>query len=178
MRSLVYSIGHSTRAAEEFLATLHDAGVQVLADVRRFPSSRRHPQYNRDTLERLLSDSGVRYAWLGESLGGRRRRVVPPEHSRNTGWQVAAFRTYADFMATAEFRAGIDALENLARSRPTAFMCAERLWWSCHRRLIADQLTVRGWSVVHLFDVGERKPHVLTEFARVVDGALTYPGLV
>jgi uncharacterized protein (DUF488 family) len=178
MTPAIYSVGHSTRTADNLLAVLRDAGVERLADVRRFPTSRRHPQHNRPALERLLSDAGLAYAWLGESLGGRRRPTVPPEGSRNTGWEVPAFRSYADFMSTAEFRAGIAALEHLARSHPTAFMCAERLWWSCHRRLIADYLTVQGWSVVHLFDVGQQQPHQLTEFARVVDGELTYPGLV
>ena len=178
MSPLIYSIGHSTREADDFLAVLRDAGVGLLADVRRFPASRRHPQYNRPALERLLSDAGIAYAWLGEALGGRRRQLAEPEQSRNRGWQVAAFRAYADFMATPEFRSGVDALEQLARSFPTAFMCAERLWWMCHRRLIADYLTVHGWSVIHLFDVGQRRPHPLTEFARVVDGELTYPGLL
>ncbi len=178
MSPLIYSIGHSTRPAEEFLAVLRGAGVGRLADVRRFPASRRHPQYNRAALERRLSDAGISYTWLGESLGGRRRRLDGPEPSRNSGWQVAAFRAYADFMATPEFRSGLDALEHLARSSPTAFMCAERLWWTCHRRLIADYLTVHGWSVIHLFDRGEQRPHALTEFARVVDDELTYPGLL
>jgi uncharacterized protein (DUF488 family) len=177
-RAIVYSIGHSTRSADDLLAVLHDAGVELLADVRRFPASRRHPQHNRTALERVLLEAGMAYAWLGESLGGRRRSTQPPERSRNTGWDVPAFRSYADFMSTAEFRAGIAVLETLACSRPTAFMCAERPWWSCHRRLIADYLTVHGWSVVHLFDIGHQQPHQLTEFARVVDGELTYPGLV
>jgi uncharacterized protein (DUF488 family) len=176
--AIVHTIGHSTRSADDLLAVLHDAGVELLADVRRFPASRRHPQHTRAALERRLSDAGMAYAWLGEPLGGRRRPTQPPERSRNMGWDVPAFRSYADFMSTPEFRAGIATLETLAHSRPTAFMCAERLWWSCHRRLIADYLTVQGWSVVHLFDMGERQPHQLTEFARVVDGELTYPGLV
>jgi len=176
MSKLIYSIGHSTRPADEFLAVLRDANVGLLADVRRFPASRRHPQYNRAALEHQLSNGGIAYSWLGESLGGRRQSA--PERSRNSGWQVAAFRAYADFMATPEFRAGVDALQRLARSHPTAFMCAERLWWTCHRRLIADYLTVHGWSVIHLFDIGQCRPHALTEFARVVDGELIYPGLV
>jgi uncharacterized protein (DUF488 family) len=174
----IHTIGHSTRSADELVAVLRAAGVTALADVRRFPASRRHPQHNRGALEHTLPAAGIAYTWLGESLGGRRRQTVPTERSRNNGWNVPAFRYYADAMSTPEFRAGIDHLEALGRSQPTAFMCAERLWWSCHRRLIADQLTVRGWSVIHLLDEKTRQPHTLTEFARVVDGELTYPSLV
>jgi uncharacterized protein (DUF488 family) len=103
---------------------------------------------------------------------------VPASESRNAAWQVAAFRHYADAMETREFRVGIERLEALARSRPTAFLCAEHNWWSCHRRLIADVLVVRGWNVIHLLDPGKRQKHELTEFARVCDGKLTYPSLV
>jgi uncharacterized protein (DUF488 family) len=103
---------------------------------------------------------------------------VPAEQSRNNAWNVAAFRYYADAMSTTEFRAGIAALEELAQRSPTAFMCAERLWWSCHRRLISDYLLVRGWDVVHLLDVGEQHRHALTEFARIDGDELTYPSLL
>ena len=178
MMTTLYSIGHSTRSAAELITMLRDAGVTALADVRRFPASRRHPQHNRGALEASCAGAGIEYVWLGESLGGRRGQTVPTERSRNTAWNVPAFRYYADAMSTAEFRAGIDQLEGLARERPAAFMCAERLWWSCHRRLIADYLTMRGWTVVHLLERGTQQPHTLTEFARIVDGELTYPSLV
>jgi uncharacterized protein (DUF488 family) len=178
MSPVVYTIGHSTRSAAELLELLREAGVEQLADVRRFPTSKRHPQHNRGALAGALADAGLAYVWLGESLGGRRRQTVPAEQSRNSGWDVAAFRYYADAMSSPEFQAGIAELERLAHARPTAFMCAERLWWSCHRRLIADLLTVRGWSVVHLLDIGKRQPHKLTEFARIEGGHLTYPSLV
>lgn len=174
----VFTVGHSTRAADDLLAVLREAGIGALVDVRRFPASRRHPQFNRPLLERTLAAAGVTYRWLGESLGGRRTQTVPTEQSPNNGWEVAAFRYYADYMAGDEFRAGVADLEALAGRSPTAVMCAERLWWSCHRRLIADRLTVDGWSVVHLLDVGKHQPHTLTEFARVVDGKLTYPSLL
>ena len=174
----IHTIGHSTRLADELIAVLHAAGVNALADVRRFPASRRHPQHNRGALERTLPAAGITYTWLGESLGGRRRQTVPTERTPNNGWNVPAFRYYADAMSTPEFRAGIEQLEALGHGQPTAFMCAERLWWSCHRRLIADLLTVRGWSVIHLLDEKTRPPHRLTEFARVADGELTYPSLV
>jgi uncharacterized protein (DUF488 family) len=178
MSDVVYTVGHSTRSAEELIAVLRAAGVQALADVRRFPASRRHPQHNRGTLERDLPPAGIAYRWLGETLGGRRAQTVPTEQSRNNGWEVAAFRYYADAMTTAEFRSGIAALEAMARTAPTALMCAERLWWSCHRRLIADFLTVRGWHVIHLLDADRQQPHRLTDFARVADGELTYPSLL
>src|SRR6185369_3150324 len=111
MTTTIYTIGHSTRPGEELIAVLQDAGVRSLADVRRFPSSRRFPQFNRGALERALPEADIAYAWLGESLGGRRRQTVPVEQSRNNAWNVAAFRYYADAMSGAEFRAGIAALE-------------------------------------------------------------------
>ena len=174
----IYTVGHSTRSAEELIGMLSEAGVRALVDVRRFPASRRHPQHNRAALEARLGEVGVAYHWLGEALGGRVPQRLPPEHSPNAAWQVAAFRHYADAMTTASFRAGIATLEAIARTQPTAFMCAERLWWSCHRRLIADYLTVRGWPVVHLLAIGKHDPHRLPDFARVVDGELTAPPLV
>lgn len=178
MRPSIYTVGHSTRSAEELLAVLRDGGVGAVADVRRFPSSRRHPQFNRADLETWLGEAGIDYTWLGETLGGRVAETVPVERSHNAAWEVAAFRHYADAMTGAPFRAGIEALEAAATSQPTAFMCAERLWWQCHRRLIADFLSVRGWPVVHLLDVGKQSPHRLPEFARVVAGELTYPSLL
>jgi uncharacterized protein (DUF488 family) len=176
--SVIFTAGHSTRTIEELIELLVDASVQGVADVRRYPSSRRHPHFNRGALDASLRSAGLEYGWLGESLGGRRGEILPASESRNAAWQVAAFRHYADAMETAEFRAGIERLEALARSRPTAFLCAEHNWWSCHRRLIADFLVVRGWSVIHLLDLGKRQKHELTEFARVRDGRLTYPSLV
>ncbi len=178
MPDLAFSVGHSTRSTGELLALLRDAGVRALADVRRFPASRRHPHFERRALERALGEAGIEYTWLGESLGGRRARILPVERSPNRAWRVEAFRNYADAMTTPEFRAGMEALEALARERPTAVMCAERLWWRCHRRLLADLLVVRGWQVAHLLEPGKRDPHVLSEWARVQDGELTYPALL
>jgi uncharacterized protein (DUF488 family) len=174
----IYSAGHSARSSEELTGLLADAGVRALADVRRFPSSRRHPQFERAALERAVTGAGLRYVWLGESLGGRRAEVVPVEQSANRAWTEPAFRHYADAMATPEFQAGFAELEALARAAPTAFLCAERLWWECHRRLLADLLVVRGWSVVHLLEPGKASEHALSEWARVRDGALSYPALL
>ena len=178
MHRVIYTVGHSTRSADELLALLQDAGVRELVDVRRFPASRRHPQHNRGALEGSLAAAGIAYRFLGESLGGRVPQRVPTAASRNNGWNVPAFRYYADAMPAPEFQGGLARLEADARQRPTAVLCAERLWWQCHRRLIADALTVRGWTVVHLLEPGKSQEHRLTEFARVEDGALIYPALV
>ena len=178
MHMVIYTVGHSTRSADELLAVLHAADVRLLVDVRRYPASRRHPQHNRGALEASLPSAGIAYEWLGESLGGRVPQRVPTAESRNNGWDVAAFRFYADAMPTPEFQAALTQLESRAREQPAAVMCAERLWWQCHRRLIADALLVRGWTVVHLLEAGKAQEHRLTEFARVEDGVLVYPALL
>jgi uncharacterized protein (DUF488 family) len=157
---------------------LRDAEIGLVADVRRFPHSRRHPQHDGAAMERSLADAGIRYAWFGEGLGGRVPETVPPERSRNRAWREPAFRRYADAMAGAAFRAAFAELEALARASPTAILCSERLWWQCHRRLLADLLTVRGWRVSHLLEPGKTAPHELAPWARVEDGELCYPGLV
>jgi uncharacterized protein (DUF488 family) len=168
---VVYTVGHSTRSEEQLSDVLRAAGVGAVVDVRSFPSSRRHPQFNRGALERWLPEAGVDYLNIFE-LGGRRD---PAPTSSNGGWRERGFRGYADHMASAEFAAGLRRLEQLARVRPTAVMCAEALWWRCHRRLIADALTIRGWEVVHLGS-GAPVKHELTPFAEVREGgALTYP---
>jgi len=177
-RPRVFTLGHSTRSLEELLALLREAGVRVLVDVRRFPASRRHPQFAREALSAALVAAGLRYEWLGETLGGRVRETLPPERSPNRAWTEPAFRRYADASAAPAFRAGLATLEALAREAPAAVVCAERLWWRCHRRILADWLLVRGFEVVHLLGPGEREVHALSEWARVADGVLTYPALV
>lgn len=174
----IWTVGHSTRTLGELVSLLRDAGVGALADIRRFPGSRRHPWFDRGALEESLPREGIRYVWLGESLGGRKKESVPAGRSPNGAWQVAAFRHYADAMTTPEFLAGVEALESLARETPTACACAERLWWQCHRRVLSDLMLVRGWEVVHLLDPGKSARHELTEWARVDDGRLTYPALL
>lgn len=168
----VYTIGHSTRSQEELLALLAEADVRLVADVRAFPSSRRHPQFNRDALAVWLPDAGISYRHMA-GLGGRRE---PVPGSPNGGWQEQGFQGYADHMRTSEFQAARAELEAAAAQTPTAIMCAEAVWWRCHRRLIADALLVHGWRVEHLGIGASRVVHELTEFAVVdADGVITYP---
>jgi len=176
-RPTVFTAGHGSRSADELASLLADAGVRAVADVRRFPHSRRHPQHDRTALAERLAAEGIDYAGLGEGLGGRVPETLPPERSPNGAWREPGFRRYADYMATAPFQRAFAELEALAREKPTALLCAERLWWQCHRRLLADQLSVRGWRVIHLLEPGKSGPHELTPWARVEKGALVYPSL-
>jgi len=145
-------------------------GIQAVADVRRFPASRRHPHFSRDQLEPFLAAKGVAYRWMPE-LGGRR---AARRDSRNTGWRVAGFRGYADYMETPEFSAALGELIAAAHQRPTAVMCAESLWWQCHRRLIADCMVASGHVVLHIESDAKASPHRLISPARLVEGQLTY----
>jgi uncharacterized protein (DUF488 family) len=166
----VWTVGHSTRPADEFLALLATYDIQLLVDVRRFPGSRRHPQFARESLERSIADAGRAYRWMPE-LGGRR---TARKDSVNTGWRVAAFRGYADYMETPEFQRAFDELVVLAHAKRTAVMCAEILWWQCHRRLIADQLLARGYQVVHILSADDAKPHAFIPPAAFRNGQLFY----
>jgi uncharacterized protein (DUF488 family) len=170
-RARIFTVGHSTHPLDEFLRLLRAYRVEQLADVRRYPGSRRVPWFNREALAHELHSRGLLYHHL-PSLGGR-RRACP--NSPNGGWRVEAFRGYADHMASAEFEEGLAALEALAGGRPTAMMCAEALWWRCHRRLVSDVLTLRGWEVLHIGPGGEVTVHELTPFAVADAGCLTYP---
>ncbi|HEY7151044.1 MAG TPA: DUF488 domain-containing protein [Solirubrobacterales bacterium] len=140
--------------------------VELVVDVRRFPGSRRNPQFNADTLAATLGDAGIAYEPLGDELGGRRRGRADSPH---TGWRVAAFRAYADHMDTDEFAAGLKRLEHLARERRTAIMCAEGDWRRCHRRLISDALSARGWRVLHIRPDGGTEVHQPTVFERAAE---------
>lgn len=166
------TVGHSTHALEDFLALLREAGVAALADVRRHPGSRRHPQFGGEALESALARAGVAYRHLPQ-LGGRR---APAPDSANDGWRVAGFRGYADHLRSEEFCEGRAALEALAREHRTAVMCAEAQWWRCHRRLIADVLVFAGHGVHHLMPDGRLIAHEPPPFAvRADDGLPTYP---
>src|SRR5262245_39475046 len=147
---LVYTAGHSNRSAAELVALLAEASISLVADVRRYPVSRRYPQHSRARLTTELEAAGIGYEFLGDSLGGRREPTVPVGSSRNGAWRDPALRAYADALDTPEFQAGLDALAALARARPTAFLCAERDWRDCHRQIISDVLVARAWRLIHL----------------------------
>jgi uncharacterized protein (DUF488 family) len=172
--NLIYTIGHSTHPADVFAALLTGQHVSRLADVRTIPRSRRHPQFNRETLDEFLRGCGIAYRHI-PALGGLRK---PRADSVNTGWRHPGFRGYADHMETPEFRAGVEELLAFADPAVAAVMCAEAVWWQCHRRLLADALLVRGVPVCHILAGQEPKPHHLSEFARVDHGMVTYPGLL
>jgi uncharacterized protein (DUF488 family) len=167
----VLTIGHSNRAIEEFVALLKAHGVELVVDVRTVPRSRHNPQFNRDTLPGSLQTDGIGYEHL-PGLGGLRR---PRADSLNTGWKNLHFRGYADYMQTEEFVENLRALEKLERGSRTAIMCAESVPWRCHRSLIADALTARGFEVRHILSATKASLHQLTAFARVEGNHVTYP---
>jgi uncharacterized protein (DUF488 family) len=154
----LFTIGHSTHAVDRFVALLGRHRVEVLCDVRRFPGSRRHPQFNAGALRDSLAAAGVDYEPFGEELGGRRRASRTPRGPAAV-WRNDAFRGYAEYMETDEFATGLERLEELARSQSTAIMCAEGDWRRCHRRLIADALSGRGWRIVHIRPNGRTEEH-------------------
>jgi uncharacterized protein (DUF488 family) len=170
MNSTVWTIGHSTRPLKTFLALLEHYRIEAVADVRRFPGSRRQPQYARAALGDALSEDGIAYHWI-DALGGRRR---PRSDSPNTAWRNLQFRGYADYIASKEFEEGVRELLQVAGRLRTAMMCAEAVWWRCHRALIADVLCVRGIKVVHIFDETRAVMHPYTSPARIFEGHLSY----
>ena len=170
----VWTVGHSTRSAEEFGQILLAHGVQVLVDVRSFPGSRRYPQFNKAALSESLSGLGIEYKHEPR-LGGRR---TPRADSHNTVWKNSSFRAYADHIETKEFKNGVEELLELARDARVAVMCAEALWWRCHRSLIADYLKASGHTVIHILDQTKTEEHPFTSAARIVDGKLSYRGLL
>jgi uncharacterized protein (DUF488 family) len=167
---ILWTIGHSTRSAAAFLAVLRAHEVEAVIDVRRYPASRRLPQFNEAALSDALGAAGLAYRWI-PALGGRRRAA--PD-SPNTGWRHAAFRGYADHVSTAEFADGLVELLMIAGGLRAAVMCAEILWWQCHRRLIADVLVSLGHEVLHIATEQKAEPHRLIDPARIVDGELSY----
>ena len=166
----VWTVGHSTRKLTEFLGLLAAYDIEAIADVRRYAGSRRWPHFGHDALAGGLASHGVEYVWLPE-LGGRREPLVD---SPNTGWRSAAFRGYADYMATGPFADGLAALVNLALGLRTAMMCAEAVWWRCHRGLIADVLRWLGFEVIHILGPTSSRPHPYTSAAHIVAGRLSY----
>lgn len=174
MTPALFTIGHSTHPIERFLEMLNQHRIELLVDVRRFPGSRKFPQFNRENLAESLKQAGIEYRWI-EALGGRRPATKSAVVSKNLGLRNASFRHYADYMATAEFRDGIRQLLDAAADKRTAYMCSESVFWRCHRRLISDYLLAQGITVQHIMPAGELHPHTLTAEAKIVEGEVTYP---
>lgn len=169
----VITIGHSNRSMEDFLALLKEFEVRAIVDIRRFPSSRKFPHFNRGNLQEELSQRNVEYSWL-ESLGGRRHSACG-NVSPNEGLKRLGFRSYADHMLTEEFHLGVEEILGIARCQRTAVMCAEKLFWSCHRRLLSDFLYAQGVVVQHILEPGKLQEHRFTLDARIVGKNVLYP---
>jgi uncharacterized protein (DUF488 family) len=170
----IWTIGHSTRSVEEFNEILRAHQIGAIVDVRSFPGSRRYPHFNKAELAKNLEAVAVVYSHKAQ-LGGRRR---PSANSNNTAWKNASFRAYADHMESEEFKQGVEELLEVASTRRTAIMCAEALWWRCHRSLIADFLKSKGFAVIHILDSKKTEAHPYTAAARIVEGHLSYAGLL
>ncbi|PYX08196.1 MAG: Fe-S cluster assembly protein HesB [Acidobacteria bacterium] len=169
----LYTIGHSTRTLEELIEALQAHSIEILVDIRSFPMSRRLPQFNRESLEKSLPEVGVKYLWMKE-LGGRRKKIR--DDSPNIGLRSPSFRNYADYMLTNPFQQSVTELIKLAGQSRTAYMCAERVYFRCHRMLISDWLVAHGHEVLHIDGTGPAKPHKLTAESRLVDGQVIYRG--
>jgi uncharacterized protein (DUF488 family) len=167
---IIYTIGHSTHTLEEFVAMLKSFNIELLADIRSFPGSRKFPHFNKENLPASLAENNIEYIHL-KNLGGRRK--VNPE-SCNTGWRVAAFRGYADYMETESFKKAIKELEQIASEKRAAYMCAEAVWWRCHRSLVSDYLKHNGWTVLHIMGVNKSTEHPYTAPAKIMNGKLNY----
>ena len=170
----IWTVGHSTLTIEQFLVILSSFGVELLVDVRSFPGSRRYPHFNREKLQASLMAAGIDYLHMPE-LGGRRKTR---RDSQNVAWRNESFRGYADYMETAAFREGIDRLIELAGGQRTAIMCAEAVWWRCHRSLIADYLKAAGVNVMHILGESKSDEHPYTGAAQIVNGKLSYRGVL
>ncbi len=166
----IWTIGHSTRPLEEFVAMLHSFNIELVADIRSFPGSRKFPQFNKEALEISLPQNKIQYIHI-KDLGGRRK---PNPDSKNTGWRHTAFRSYADYMKTTFFKDGIKELEKFAFQRRTAYMCSEAVWWRCHRSMVSDYLKLHGWKVMHIMGVSKEQEHPYTAPARIVNNELNY----
>jgi len=169
----LYTIGHSTRTLEELIEALHAHSIQTLVDIRSFPMSRRLPHFNRESLEKTLPQANINYVWM-KGLGGMRKRIR--DDSPNVALRNASFRNYADHMLTQEFESSIRELIKLAEEARTACMCAERVYFRCHRMLLSDWLLAHGHEVLHIDGTGPPKPHNLMNEARIIDGKLIYRG--
>src|SRR5215813_496621 len=173
--STIYTIGHSTRELADFSSVLQAHGIQVLEDIRAFPASRRYPHFNRESLELWLPQVGCEYVWE-KDLGGHRKQQVPRDQSPNVALRNESFRNYADYMLSPKFEAAIQRLVERAQRANTAIMCAESVFFRCHRMLVSDYLVSHGHSVLHIVNERAATPHVLTKDARIIEGKLVYRG--
>jgi len=171
----IWTIGHSTRQLDELVELLKSFSILHVVDIRNYPGSKRYPHFNKEALEISLPENNIAYTHLKE-LGGRRK---PIPGSVNTAWRNEAFRGYADYIETDDFKKAIEKIETIALLERTAYMCSEAVWWSCHRSLVSDYLKLRGWKVWHIMDIGKATEHPYTKPARVINGQLHYnePGL-
>jgi len=166
----IYTIGHSTHSFEEFIVMLNTYEIKVLADIRGLPGSNKFPQFNKENLEKTLPENGIRYIHL-EGLGGRRK---VNKNSKNTRWKNDSFRSYADYMETDSFKNAIAELETIALQNTTAYMCAEAVYWRCHRSMVSDYLKAKGWNVIHIFSANKTEEHRYTSPARIVNDEVCY----
>jgi len=167
---VVYTVGHSNHSIEEFIAILKSFNIELLVDVRSLPGSRRYPHFNKEQLSIALQKSGIDYIHM-KSLGGRRKMR---KDSKNNRWRNESFRGYADYMETEEFKNAVSELETYALKVPTAYMCSEAVWWSCHRSMISDYLKAAGWTVLHIMAEGKVQEHPYTAPAIVSNGHVSY----
>jgi uncharacterized protein (DUF488 family) len=167
----LYTIGHSTRSIDDLIRALRAHGIKTLVDIRAFPASRRLPHFNREAFEQSMQASGIKYVWM-KGLGGYRKKSR--EDSPNTGLRNTSFRNYADYMLTPEFEESIETVLSLAENSPTAYMCAERVWFQCHRTLVSDWLVAHGHTVLHIDAEGPPKLHRLTAEARLIGNQVVY----
>lgn len=166
----IWTIGHSTRTLEEFVEMLRSFQIEIVVDIRSFPGSRKFPQFNKENLEISLPENRIQYLHI-KKLGGRRKIN---RDSKNTAWRHLAFRSYADYMESDDFKEGISELEKIAKKHRTAYMCSEAVWWRCHRSMVSDYLKAAGWKVMHIMAVEKEEEHPYTSPARIVNGKLTY----
>jgi uncharacterized protein (DUF488 family) len=166
----IWTIGHSTHTLEELVLMLSSFEIRLVADIRSFPGSRKFPQFNKENLEVSLPQNGIQYIHV-KKLGGRRKVNTD---SKNSSWRHLAFRAYADYMETEDFKEGIAELEKIAREQRTAYMCSEAVWWRCHRSMVSDYLKAKGWKVMHIMAIGKEEEHPYTSPAKIVDGELSY----
>ena len=171
----IYTIGHSTRELADFSRVLHAHQIQILEDIRAFPASRRYPHFNRENLELWLTQIGCEYVWE-KDLGGRRKQQMPRDQSPNVALRNQSFRNYADYMLSPNFESAVQRLVERAERAKTAIMCAESVYFRCHRMLVSDYLVSRGHSVLHILNEKPPTPHVMTKDARIIDGRLVYRG--